>query len=124
MIDQQFTTSEVKRRRWPWIVGVAAAFAVGMGAGSGDNDTGGTAVVERDVTPQSCRDALKAADRGFGLAADGFDASYRALDALVDLDVVGVESATADMEALTPRIEATGDKYRTARDECRGEQRS
>lgn len=85
------TTQPTNPRRWPWIVAVLAALFVGVGIGAAAADTEPTAVetpepetivetvvetetvtevVEVEVTPQACVDALDVASENFFVAAD------------------------------------------------------
>ena len=103
---------------------VVAGIAIGSAAtGSAEPTTKTETVTETEtveVAPQSCLDALDAAE---GLVHRGvvpaFDASADAMDAASRFDVAGINAATARMNRLTPRIERYVGDYNAAADSCR-----
>jgi ABC-type glycerol-3-phosphate transport system substrate-binding protein len=123
---------------------IATAVALMMLAACGQAapDTPTEAVAEVPVTevnltasgpPDACLDALDLADDSLadagtimGISGESLDAAAAAIGAAVVFDVAGLQTATADIEAihlrldeLSPQVLAGLDEYRAARDECR-----
>lgn len=64
--------------------------------------------VEVAVTPDSCLSALDAGDESIDLLSQGIDIAADAMYAASIMDVAGIESANAQIEALTPQLEEAG----------------
>lgn len=79
-----------------------------------------TTTVAVPTVPQSCLDALDAADNAITTAGEGFSILADAMRAASNFDVDGITNADArlkalNMEKLTPALDA----YKTARDTCK-----
>lgn len=80
--------------------------------------------VEVPTVPQTCIDALAAADTAIATAGEGFGILSDALTAAGDFDAAGIEAAstrlaTLNTDRLTPALAA----YQAARDTCKAAQR-
>ena len=75
--------------------------------------------VEVPVTPDSCLEALDLAEQGFDLASQTISIMNDALQAAANLNVAGIESATAQLEVLQPELESIVGPMNEAKAECR-----
>lgn len=85
---------------------IAGAMLMG-GCGAGSNET-----------PQSCRDAIRYADQGIGLAAQALDSNNRFLQAITSNDSAGAQQAYSDLERVSSEIKAVSPKYKEAKSSC------
>jgi hypothetical protein len=124
-------------------LGVTAAFVVGMGAGAAAGPADNTAATIHSPTttvtqtaprtPQSCLDALNAAERIINDAGDFAQTvvqmsqnSHRAVIAAYNHDVAAMTSVVSDIESNTAEIKSEtrsvgrdGAEYRPAAADCR-----
>ena len=124
-------TTDRKSRRWPWLVGIAAALLIGTGIGAaGGTDTEPAAAPEPDTIVETetvtetvevevggeCRDyadwILDQMDAKDAIVLAAFGEMADILDRdgfmIVDEYVAILETATADMDALTVTMIAGG----------------
>lgn len=76
--------------------------------------------VEKPVTPQSCRDALRLAREGFALAGEGFGYSSDAMRAAGNFDPDGIDRATRRLNQVTDKTLTLAPKFNAAATTCEG----
>lgn len=110
------THSPPKQGSWPrlLLLLLAALLLFGTGLAIGKSDS------ERvEVTPQSCLDALNAADEGFTLAADAMSAVSDIMTAVSTFDIAGVEQGNAELSRIEGLLTTVMDPYITSKEACR-----
>lgn len=117
-----------KRKVWLAVVaGAVAALVVGVGIGnSGGSDAATTPTATRVTTtetvtevPQSCLDALRNGDRLIALGVKALGHASKAIAAISDSDVAGIERQAAAIRALTPQTTIARSQYDAASSDCR-----
>jgi hypothetical protein len=78
-----------------------------------------TETKEVEVTPQSCLTALDLAEQGFDYASEAMGYMSAAMTAAGNIDLAGVQQASADLKTVTPKMEALAPKANAAKAECR-----
>lgn len=79
-----------------------------------------TKTVAVPTVPQTCLDALDAADNAITTAGEGFSILADAMRAASNFDVDGITNADARLKALnTEKLTPALDAYKTARDTCK-----
>lgn len=105
-------------------VAAVAAIALLFGGEEAEATQGAAPAVAAESSasaPQSCLDALDAADESHAIAARAFEASADGFGAAAEFDVAGLEDATNRLVELRPQLEDVMDRYHAAAGECRGE---
>ena len=126
----EVTSQPKKQKLWMKIGVPVAALLIGIGMGSSGKDVervevpGPERIVEVEVpvetgVPDVCLTALTKADEGFEYSAEGFGYASDAIVAVSQFDVEGIESTTAKINNLTPKMNQALMEYVVARDECR-----
>lgn len=96
-----------------------AVLVLGVGLLLGWGFGKATAQAAPGTTPQSCLDALDAADEGFVITAEAFTAARDMLKASLELDASLMNDATVAMDASREKLNVNTDVYLDAKAACR-----
>lgn len=78
--------------------------------------------VTKDVTPQSCLQALNAADKVQALSSQGFLIASEEMNAVIHGDATGLNTLITQMDDLTVQVKAAVADYRSLETQCNGTQ--
>jgi len=108
-----------KRKIPPWVILLSIGsilLALGLGVALGYTTA---QKPQAGSTPQSCLDALDAADDGFNVAADGFSTVRDMMMAVLDNDMAAFDKANSALDQGTEDMGAVADRYKPAKAACR-----
>jgi hypothetical protein len=75
--------------------------------------------VTKVQTPAACLEALDLSEKGFSLASEAMGYMTDAMNAASQFDVAGIESATAELKVVNPKISDLTAPMRAAASSCR-----
>lgn len=121
---------DVKRPIWKrpiTLVGTGMLVAGLLIGGSGKPEAPAPVEVEKvvtkevkvEVTPAVCLSALDLSETAFGYASEALGYTSAALTAAGNMDIAGINAASADLKVLNPKITAIAPRVNAAKAECR-----